>query len=388
MADERPFVLDVSRLIWRLWTGRLPTGIDRVCLAYVEHYAARSLAMVQYGKLRVVLGPGASDRLFALLQHGTDDFKARVVAVLAGAVPGGLVRNVAGRIYLNIGHTGLDTPGFPEWLARKGLRPVFLIHDLIPITHPEYCRAGEGQRHARRMRNALHCAAGVIANSQDTMDELARFAAASGERAPHGLVAWLGTNPPSQPGPLPLPRRPYFVTVGTIEARKNHLLLLHLWERLGQQLGDDTPLLILIGQRGWEADDVFSMLDRSPILRDHVIELGRCSDADLIAYLDGARALLMPSFVEGFGIPVIEALERGVPAIISDLAVFREIAGDIPLYLDPLDGPAWDEAIRAFQHDCPERQRQIAAMPGFAPPAWPAHFAKVDVWIERLPAGR
>ena len=54
-AQQRPFLLDVSRLIWRAWTRRLPTGIDRVCLAYLEHYAPRSHALIQKGSLRIVL---------------------------------------------------------------------------------------------------------------------------------------------------------------------------------------------------------------------------------------------------------------------------------------------------------------------------------------------
>lgn len=51
-------------------------------------------------------------------------------------------------VYLNIGHTGLDAPGLPAWVKRRGLRPLSLIHDLIPITHPEFCRAGERARQA------------------------------------------------------------------------------------------------------------------------------------------------------------------------------------------------------------------------------------------------
>ena len=79
---------------------------------------------------------------------------------------------------------------------------------------------------------------------------------------------------------------------------------------------------------------------------------------------------------------MIEALQRGTPVIASDLPVFREIAGNIPLYLDPLDGQHWERAIRDFSGDCPERTRQLAAMPGFRAPDWAAHFARVDHWLD------
>ncbi|MEY4472759.1 MAG: hypothetical protein RL671_1063, partial [Pseudomonadota bacterium] len=169
-----------------------------------------------------------------------------------------------------------------------------------------------------------------------------------------------------------------------IEGRKNHLLLLHVWERLIKDLGPAAPKLVLIGQRGWEADEVFALLDRSPRLKGYVRELGRCDDATMFGWLDQARALLMPSFIEGFGIPVIEALQRGVPVIASDQPVFREIAGAIPLYLDPVDGHGWEAAIRAYCGDAPDRERQLAAMPSFRTPTWADHFAKVDGWLATL----
>lgn len=383
-CPNRPFLFDVSRLIWRVWTGRLPTGIDRVCLAYMDRFGARSLALVQRGELRLVLDPELSDALFALLRRGGPGFRWRLVALLMRALGRGYRAELAGRIYLNIGHTGLDAPGLPVWLKRRGLHPVFLIHDLIPITHPEFCRDGEGIRHRARMHHALECADGIIANSAATLAELDAFARSAGCILPEGVVAWLGVD--DRPGPISPPpgERPYFVVISTIEARKNHLLLLHLWERIADELGDQAPQLMLIGQRGWEADDVFALLDRSSHLAGCVFELGRCGDDEMLSLLGGARALLMPSFVEGFGIPVIEALQHGVPVIASDLPVFREIAGDIPLYLDPLASAQWEAAIRDFIGDCPERQRQIAGMAEFRTPDWVSHFALVENWLADL----
>lgn len=381
---ERPLLLDVSRLIWRVWTGRLPTGIDRVCLAYLDRFGARSLAVVQRQEFRMVLPADLSDALFALLRRGGPGFRRGLVRLLGQAVLRRKRLPLAGKLYLNIGHTGLDAPGLSGWLARRRLRPVFLIHDLIPITHPEFCRQGESARHMARMRHALASAHGVIANSRATLDALAAFAASEGQSMPNSVVAWLGADEQVAPARINPPARPFFVTIGTIEARKNHLLLLHIWERLAARLGDRTPELVLVGQRGWEADDVFALLDRSPRLRGHVRELGRCDDATMLAMIDNARAVLLPSFIEGFGIPLIEALQRGTPVIASDQPVFHEIAGDIPLYLDPLDGQGWETAIRDFMGESPERQRQLAAIPEFRPHSWDDHFDRVEVWLTEL----
>ena len=103
------------------------------------------------------------------------------------------------------------------------------------------------------------------------------------------------------------------------------------------KVGDQAPDLIIIGQRGWEASEAIAMLDEPGPLQGHVHELGRCTDKEMGDLLTGARAMLMPSFVEGFGLPIVEALQLGVPVIASDLPVFRELAGGILTYLDPGD---------------------------------------------------
>ena len=121
--------------------------------------------------------------------------------------------------------------------------------------------------------------------------------------------------PPSESGPAPF-ERPYFVYVSTIEARKNHLLLLNLWRRLGGEFGDRAPLLVLVGQRGWETENVVDMLERCPALRGLVIEHNTLPDAAMVPLLKGARAVLLPSFAEGFGFPVVEATAaRGAGAV-------------------------------------------------------------------------
>ncbi len=97
-----------------------------------------------------------------------------------------------GAIYLNVGHTGLNEPSLPRWIERHRLRAVYLIHDLIPLTHPQFCRAGESEKHERRMSNVLASAAGVIGNSQVTIDGLAAFARGQGKPMPPSVSAWLG----------------------------------------------------------------------------------------------------------------------------------------------------------------------------------------------------
>src|SRR3954471_20334553 len=110
VTEDAPILLDVSRLIWRRWKGRLPTGIDRVCLAYLRHFAPRAQAVVQHRWFRGILDPEASQRLFALLESPGTQFKTSLVlGGLRSSQRSGNDGN--GRLYLNVGHTGLDSPG-------------------------------------------------------------------------------------------------------------------------------------------------------------------------------------------------------------------------------------------------------------------------------------
>lgn len=381
MADP-PILLDVSRLIWRQWTRRLPTGIDRVCLAYLEHFGPMARAVVQFRRFRLILDRSTSAKLINLLLNGSKWFRWQLIGILVS----GVVRdaaNAAGQVYLNVGHTGLNSPHLLPWLTRHRLRPLYLVHDLIPITHPQLCRDREAVRHEERMRNALRSAHGIIVNSKATERDLATFASAQGLSPPPTVVAWLGIDgPPPESANSVRPKRPYFVVVGTIEARKNHLLVLKAWAELVAHLGEDAPELIIIGQRGWEAEEATDVLDNPGSLQGHVRELGRCDDATMHSLISGAQALLMPSFTEGFGLPVVEALEMGTPVIASDLEVFREIASDIPEYLDSSDLPGWVNAVMDYTSDSERRQAQLSRISKFVAPCWSSHFKRVDDFLK------
>lgn len=384
-ALQRPFLIDVSRLIWRSWARRLPTGIDRVCLAYVQHYSDRAQAVIRRRGHQLVLSPKHSKRLFSLLREGGPASRAKLVLTVAAALPAALrIKVRPGTFYFNVGHTGLNESGLPAWIAKNKVRAVYMVHDLIPLTHPQFCRAGEAQKHECRISNMLESATGIIGNSKATLAELASFAATRGMPMPASVAAWISGPAPSTRSPKQMLGTPYFVILGTIEGRKNHLLLLDIWRELVRDMGSKAPTLIVIGQRGWEAERALAMLEQASEFDGKVIELNRCCDDELASWISGARAMLMPSFTEGFGLPVIEAIERRCPVICSDLPVFREIGGTIPTFVDSSQPDQWDRWIRSFIDDDPERSRQMTEMNAFRAPDWKDHFTIVDRWIQTL----
>ena len=224
-------MLDITRLVWRRWKGRRPTGIDRVCLAYLNEFRGEAQAVIQHKRFRRIFDQSSSTDLFAMLANPPAEFRAAfarrfVRAAFNRAYEG---RN---RLYLNVGHTGLNDPGFRDWAMSGTVRPVYLVHDLIPITHPEYCRAGEGPKHVARMKTVLETASGIIANSDSTLLELGDFARTQQRNLPRSMAAFLGSDAlPNRPPARPQPERPTFVILGTIEARKNHLMLLQVWAK-------------------------------------------------------------------------------------------------------------------------------------------------------------
>jgi hypothetical protein len=399
-------LIDVTRLVARRLKARLPTGVDRVGLAYIERYALgrhgglepgpMARALLSMGPLQLVLPAQASQAVFRWLLGEPGATRTPWLALLAGlprALAASLVRATGlapeekNAWLIHAVHSGLERPGWARHLRAAGARPLVVVHDLMPITHPQYFRAGEAARHERRMRHTLQWAHGLVANSHATLRALDTWAASQRLVLPAAAVAHLGSAggsaaaevPPTVAGSPPM-AQPYFVVLGTLEPRKNHALLLKVWERLVQRRGQAaTPRLVLIGQRGWEIESLARELERTPALQGVVVERPCCGDIEMTRWLRDARALLLPSFAEGFGLPLVEALALRVPVLASDLDVFRELAGPLPDYHDPLDGPAWLTAVEAYARpDSPARAAQLERLAGFHAPSWQSHFQAVD----------
>ena len=393
----QPILIDVTRLILRLLKGKRATGVDRVGLAYIQHYAERALAVLSWRGRVVVLSRDLSQQVFWRLLSESVDRKAQVFwfgCLLRLPFYIRVNQDYQDAFLLNTGHKGLESDAYGQTLKRMGVRPVYFIHDLIPLTHAEYCRPREYDKHAVRMCHALTDSVGLIANSEYTKQELVAFAQRHKLAVPPIQTAWLASGLSDSANDkvsksdveFPFSNQAYFVVLGTIEARKNHLLLLHVWRDLVERLGEDNvPRLVIVGQRGWECEQVIDLLERSDALRSVVVEMNHVTDAQLRSILVKARALLFPSFVEGFGMPLVEALIQGIPVIASDIPVFREIGQGVPDWISPLDGLGWSEAILDYaQVDSAKRIAQMSRLQHYQAFGWPKHFQMVDAFLAHL----
>jgi glycosyltransferase involved in cell wall biosynthesis len=377
-------LIDVTRLVHRFINKRLPTGVDRVSLAYIRHYGVQARAVLRHKGGKFVFRRAESATLFDwLLALGTTG--SPMATIYKGLITGCLAQQVKGSVLFNTGHSGLESDGYVTMLRQQQVQPVFMLHDLIPIEHPEFCRDGEQERHLVRLRNAVQVASAIVCNSQATLDALRKQCVQAGWTVPPAAVALLAPDLPDAATPLRPVVEPYFVFVSTIEPRKNHLMILRVWQKLILQMGKDAPRLILIGQRGWAYGEVTDLLAQSEVLQARVSEISACTDAQMVNYLQHAQALLFPSFAEGYGMPVVEALAQGLPVIASDLPVFREFAARIPEYLSVTDEAGWVEAIADYAvPDSARRQAQRVRMQGFMPPTWADHFAVMDRLLDEV----
>lgn len=392
--------LDISRTLSRIGRGR-PTGIDRVELAYVRELARRdpgALGLVAIRDRFLLVPLSAVAAHLPELLDGShagrtglrdavrfklprEQRKARSFlrrhAVARGTRPAALLRQHGVDVYFNVGHANLVHRHLAA-LGRAGIAVRVMVHDLIPLTHPQFTRPQVTAAFRDRMRAVAQTADLVICNSAATQAAVMAHFPGFG-RVPETMVAHLGVEPlamahrPADP--------PTFVILGTIEPRKNHAMLLSVWERLagardGARAGAGAvPQLRIIGRRGWMNADVFHWLDTHPLSGVAVQEMRDLPDAALGAELSRARALLFPSFAEGFGLPALEAAQAGLPVICSDIPVFREVLGDCATFLDPGNADAWHDCIAsvakkpASRQDMPEKRPSI--------PGWDTHFGHV-----------
>ncbi len=387
--------LDISRLLYRVFRGRI-TGIDRVEIAYAEHLLAcvpEQTRFVAYDYWRGTFRMLPMDKARALIHAIAPAWRAGAMRpvqrasfrALAGSVfTAPQVPRYRGGprpVYINVSAHPLHlVERIGRMTERTGALFVPLVHDLIPLELPEYVPPPWVRHHLSRLRTIAAYADGVISNSAATTMALGKHIA----HLPIATVP-LGVGQ-LMPGVAPArAAAPYFVMVGTIEPRKNHLMLLHVWRRMVAELGAKAPDLMIIGRRGWENEQIIDILERCKDIGGHVVECGMLPDGDMARLLAGARALLMPSFAEGYGLPVVEALAMGVPVICSDIAAHREIGKGIPDFIDPLDGLSWMRAILDYTaKDSPARAAQMARIGQWQSPCWHGHIAEVLDFVARL----
>lgn len=175
-------------------------------------------------------------------------------------------------------------------------------------------------------------------------------------RVIHPCSRFDGSSPGRRPRALePMQGDDFWLSVGTIEPRKNHARLVLAYARY-LALGGKAMPLVLAGGKGWMMEGFDDQLLRLGV-RDKVIITGYVSDSELIWLYRNCFASLYPSLFEGFGLPVLEAMQHGAATLAASSSSLPEVVGDAALLIDPEDVEAWAREMLRLQAEPAERRR-------------------------------
>lgn len=253
----------------------------------------------------------------------------------------------------------VDVALHPNYLPipqKRGAR-ILAVHDVTFLTQPELAMPSAVKTYGRDLPKHLKDCSLVLTFSKFTQGQILQLFPDLGERKvrviPHGVdEAFQRPAPPSTVQAMRMRwglDRPYFLHVGTLEPRKNLLRLVHAF-LLFKQARKTAHQLVLAGPAGWVGEEFMGFI-QSPALAKSVRWIDYVPEGDLPALYTGADAFLFPSLMEGFGLPVLEAMGCGVPVVCSHAGSLPEVAGDAAYQADPTDIGQWAEVMGRLAKD-------------------------------------
>ncbi len=265
--------------------------------------------------------------------------------------------------------------------AAGGATMVPVIHDIIPLTHPQFFAPPMVAEFRAAFERLLGLSGGLLAVSAATEQRLreylrthqgGRLAGLPLAHAYSGSDLGAGTpfDSPPRPELQALESAEYFLMVGTLEPRKGQLTVLDAFEALWP--AGEKARLVLAGRIGWRFAEIVGRIEHSPFRGTRLMALHDATDAELDWLYRHAAAVILASHEEGFGLPLVEAMHHGLPVLASDIPVFREVGGDYPLYFALEQPGALAAALVALR----ERLRA----------GWHPHARAWPTWDEAAPA--
>jgi glycosyltransferase involved in cell wall biosynthesis len=291
-------------------------------------------------------------------------YARRFAAKLAGRprfwVNEDVIRPRSGDVFLAIDlHTSLPVENESLLVAmrERGVRVCFALYDLLPVRMPSSFTPGMQASFDLWLRTVSKVADGVVAISRACAEDFIRWLDEHPPQRNHALdigYFQLGADLPNDIDPQPsqlesdalrdATARPALLMVGTLEPRKAHAQALDAMELLWQR--GAVLNLVIAGKAGWLTEALAQRLREHAKLGHRLFWFDNASDAFLAQLYSRCTALLAPSQGEGFGLPLVEAAQHGLPIIARDLPVFREVAGDHAFYFS---GVSADELASAIE---------------------------------------
>lgn len=331
-----------------------------------------------------------AEQLFAAVPGGTGRYTEQLLPALAASAPPGWTVSTAVCRHADVSRAridGVDGPrvlplprkaltalwqyGAPYWPGGdavhaptpfapprkpRGKTLTVTVHDTVPWTHPGTLTPRGVRWHRSTIARAARTAEAIVVPTHAVAADLATRVdvRVPVEVIPHAAAALFATPQPSQDS------RPdeYLLAVGTLEPRKGIDVLIAAVGVLHRR-GTPAPPLLLAGPDGWGGLNPRELAAEQGLPPDAVQPLGRLEDAELVAVVQGAQAVVVPSLAEGFGLPVLEAMSAGVPVVHSDAAALVEVAADAGVTVPRGNAEALADALQQLHRD-PARRAELS----------------------------
>jgi glycosyltransferase involved in cell wall biosynthesis len=361
-SDPRGRILfDVSDLMSFVLESVHPTGIQRVTIDTLValRAAAPNVVPVFFSRVFRCYCSVDADLLIAAdagylnrVNPRSKDYSGRLRARFS-ILPPTKIRIEASDIVMILGvvwaarrrNRMLFGPGKPA------CRVIWFCHDLIPIRHPEYTAERDvlPGMFKRWLDSALSARHEFICSSRFVEADLRAYGAEQGVDARVSVVP-LAHEFSAVEGPVGekvrrLADRRIALYVSSIGLRKNQIGLVHAWERLYRELGENMPTLVLVGVN-YDRGEVERYLAETGGADGKIVMTGATTDAELTALYRACEFTVFPSFCEGWGLPVGESLWMGKPCVTSNTTSMPEVGDSYVTYFDPFDEAAMAAALR------------------------------------------
>jgi hypothetical protein len=284
--------------------------------------------------------------------------------------------------------------GFDEAIvtakSKIGFKLVHFVQDLTAVRNPALVNKGAKKIIGSYFENIFPAADLLLAISQSTKRDIEWYADQLGMQLPRSEVIILGDNSVSKSSNQPVANnysieQPFVLVVGTIEIRKNYTALYYAY-KLAHQKSIELPHLVIVGHRGWMADEVYELLTKDTDLASKISILQNVNDAELERFYENCLFTIFPSFYEGWGLPVAESFAHGKLCVSSNTSSMPEVGGDLATYVSPYNPSELMERIKQLSSD-PSRLKKMEAKiaASYEPRLWKDTYKDMINMFTHLP---
>jgi len=285
---------------------------------------------------------------------------------------------------------------YPQ-LAKRNVQIGVYVHDVLAVTHPQFCSAENQVRFPAYLAAVYEYADFIFTQTRFTREQIQQLARETGadreiqyRLAPPGSNFSLGTAGREQvrDDVREIAKRgKILLTVSTLEIRKNHKVLLDAFDNGLCEMGYQ---MVFVGKTGWKVDGLMERLSAHPENGKSLFHLQGLDDSALRYLYQNASFVLFPSYIEGYGLATVEAMQYGVPTILSDVPVMREVGGAYCDYFDPDDPEQLIDVIHRYEAEPALYAEKREALKNYRVPTWDAcaeAIADAALQFRRPPKG-